>query len=92
MRDVDSAVGRLDQILMSLWYIVAILIIISLLDVSFATIIAGAGTLVLGLSWLIGTTAQEILASCIFLFVCCLLHSPVASLIGSHRSSMPMCV
>lgn len=28
-----------------------------------------AGTLVLGLSWLIGTTAQEILASIIFLFI-----------------------
>lgn len=28
-----------------------------------------AGTLILGLSWLIGTTAQEILASIIFLFI-----------------------
>jgi small-conductance mechanosensitive channel len=28
-----------------------------------------AGTFILGLSWLIGTTAQEILASIIFLFI-----------------------
>lgn len=28
-----------------------------------------AGTFVLGLSWLIGTTAQEIIASSIFLFI-----------------------
>ncbi|KAM0747079.1 hypothetical protein T439DRAFT_359919 [Meredithblackwellia eburnea MCA 4105] len=69
MRDIDSAVGRLDSILMSVWYLVAIIIEIGLLDASFQTMIAGAGTVILGLSWLIGTTAQEILASIIFLFV-----------------------
>ncbi|KAK4703902.1 hypothetical protein P7C70_g2313, partial [Phenoliferia sp. Uapishka_3] len=87
MRDIDSAVGR---IIMSVWYVVAIIIIIGLLDASFQTMITGwayspfnnlfyrakltpvllsAGTVILGLSWLIGTTAQEILASVIFLFV-----------------------
>lgn len=69
MTDIDSAVGRLDSIIMSLYYVVAVIIIIGLLDASFNTMIASAGTLILGLSWLIGTTAQEILASIIFLFV-----------------------
>lgn len=69
MTDIDSAVGRLDSIIMSVWYIVSIIIIIGLLDASFNTMIASAGTLILGLSWLIGTTAQEILGSIIFLFV-----------------------
>ncbi|KAJ8292405.1 Mechanosensitive ion channel protein Msy1 [Rhodotorula toruloides] len=69
MRDIDSAVGRLDNIIMSIWYVVAILIMVGLLDASFQTMIAGAGTFILGLSWLIGTTAQEILASVIFLFI-----------------------
>lgn len=39
-----------------------------MLDVSLNTLIASAGTFILGLSWLIGATAQEILLSCIFLF------------------------
>ncbi|SCV73450.1 BQ2448_7376 [Microbotryum intermedium] len=69
MRDIDSAVGRFDSIVMSLWYVVSILILAGLLNASFNTMIASAGTLVLGLSWLIGTTAQEILASIILLFV-----------------------
>ncbi|BGP26947.1 mechanosensitiveion channel MscS domain containing protein [Rhodotorula toruloides] len=69
MRDIDSAVGRLDNIIMSVWYVVAILIMVGLLDASFQTMIAGAGTFILGLSWLIGMTAQEILASVIFLFI-----------------------
>jgi len=69
MRDLDSAVGKLDSILMFIWYTVSLLVIVALLDISFQTLLASAGTLVLGLSWLIGGTAQEILASIIFLFV-----------------------
>jgi small-conductance mechanosensitive channel len=34
-----------------------------------ATIITGAGTLILGLSWLIGGSLQEVLTSIIFLFI-----------------------
>ncbi|KAK4046937.1 hypothetical protein OIV83_005728 [Microbotryomycetes sp. JL201] len=69
MRDIDSAVGRLDNIIMSVWWIVSALIMAGLLNASFNTMITSAGTLILGLSWLIGTTAQEILASIIFLFI-----------------------
>jgi len=36
--------------------VIALIIIIGLIDVSFSTFVASAGTLVLGLSWLIGTS------------------------------------
>ena len=48
MKDLDSAVGRLDNILMSLYFIVAILIIAVALEAQLVTLITGAGTLVLG--------------------------------------------
>lgn len=69
MRDLDSAVAALDKILMSIYLVAAVLVMVSMLDVKFSTLITSAGSLVLGLSWLIGTTAQEILASIIFLFI-----------------------
>ncbi|TDL26257.1 hypothetical protein BD410DRAFT_784344 [Rickenella mellea] len=69
MQDLDSAVGRLDNILMSLYVIIAIVIIAVALEAQVATLLTGAGTLVLGLSWLIGGSLQEVLTSIIFLFV-----------------------
>ncbi|KAG8890399.1 hypothetical protein FRB98_008974 [Tulasnella sp. 332] len=69
MRDIDSAVGRLDNVLMSLYVIVAGLIMAVSLDASFTNVLTGAGTLVLGLSWLIGGSAAEVLSSIIFLFI-----------------------
>ncbi|KAL0576656.1 hypothetical protein V5O48_005316 [Marasmius crinis-equi] len=69
MQDLDSAVGRLDNILMSLYVIVAALIIAVCLEAQFATLITGAGTLILGLSWLIGGSLTEVLTSIIFLFI-----------------------
>lgn len=69
MRDLDSAVGRLDNILMSVYVIIAILIIAVTLETQLITLVTGAGTLILGLSWLIGGSLQEVLASIIFLFI-----------------------
>ncbi|KZT41490.1 hypothetical protein SISSUDRAFT_981708 [Sistotremastrum suecicum HHB10207 ss-3] len=69
IRDLDSAVGRLDSILMSLYTVVALLIMAVTLEAQFASVITGAGTLILGLSWLIGGSLQEVLTSIIFLFV-----------------------
>ncbi|KDQ53484.1 hypothetical protein JAAARDRAFT_209850 [Jaapia argillacea MUCL 33604] len=69
MRDLDSAVGRLDNIFMSLYVIIAILIIAVALEAQLLTLITGAGTLLLGLSWLIGGSLQEVLTSIIFLFI-----------------------
>lgn len=39
MRDIDSAVSRLDNIIMSVWYVVSILILAGLLNASFNTMI-----------------------------------------------------
>lgn len=69
MQDLDSAVGRLDNILMSLYVVVAALIIAVCLEAQFTTVITGAGTLILGLSWLIGGSLTEVLTSIIFLFI-----------------------
>ncbi|EPQ57543.1 hypothetical protein GLOTRDRAFT_74415 [Gloeophyllum trabeum ATCC 11539] len=69
MRDLDSAVGRLDNIFMSLYVVVAALIVAVALDTQLTTLVTGAGTLILGLSWLIGSSAQEVLTSIIFLFI-----------------------
>ncbi|GAW01584.1 serine threonine protein kinase [Lentinula edodes] len=59
MQDLDSAVGRLDNIFMSLYVVVAVLIIAVVLDAQFSTLITSVGTLVLGLSWLIGGSLTE---------------------------------
>ncbi|KAI4526439.1 hypothetical protein K525DRAFT_259127 [Schizophyllum commune Loenen D] len=69
MQDLDSAVGRLDNILMSLYVIVAILIIAVCLEAELVTLVTSAGTLILGLSWLIGSSLAEVLTSIIFLFI-----------------------
>jgi len=49
MSDMDSAVGRLDNLLMSLYVIVAALIIAVALEAQLATLITAAGTLLLGM-------------------------------------------
>ncbi|KAI0699236.1 hypothetical protein BC835DRAFT_1268062 [Cytidiella melzeri] len=69
MQDLDSAVGRLDNILMSVYVVVAVLIIAVALEAQLVTLITGAGSLFLGLSWLIGGSLAEVLTSIIFLFV-----------------------
>ncbi|KAJ7188245.1 Mechanosensitive ion channel-domain-containing protein [Mycena filopes] len=69
MQDLDSAVGRLDNIFMSLYVVIAILIVAVALEAQVATLVTSAGTLVLGLSWLIGGTLSEVLTSIIFLFI-----------------------
>nr|GAT56367.1 serine/threonine protein kinase [Mycena chlorophos] len=69
MQDLDSAVGRLDNIFMSLYVVIAILIIAVALEAQVSTLVSSAGTLVLSLSWLIGSSLAEVLTSIIFLFV-----------------------
>jgi small-conductance mechanosensitive channel len=69
MRDIDSAVGRLDNILMTIYVAVAGIVFAVTLDAAVSTLLSGAAAFVLALSWLIGSSMQEILASIIFLFV-----------------------
>jgi hypothetical protein len=49
LSDMDSAVGRLDNLLISLYVVVAALIIAVALEAQLVTLITGAGTLLLGM-------------------------------------------
>ncbi|PCH43751.1 hypothetical protein WOLCODRAFT_104096 [Wolfiporia cocos MD-104 SS10] len=69
MRDLDSAVGRLDALLMSVYVFAAALIVAVALEAELLTLATTAGTFILGLSWLISTSLGEVLISIIFLFV-----------------------
>lgn len=68
MRDVDSAIRKLDDVLVVVVFIIAIFIFISFLNTNFATTLATAGTALLSLSFIFAVTCQEILASILFLF------------------------
>ncbi|CAD6886931.1 unnamed protein product, partial [Tilletia caries] len=69
MRDIDSAVGRLDQVFMSFFSIISVVITAGLISIKFSSLVTSFGTVLLGLSWLLSSTAQETLSAIIFLFV-----------------------
>lgn len=69
MRDLDGAVRRLDDILMILVFGICVLIMSAMITKKVTTFVTSMGTFILSLSWMIGTTMQEVLLACIFLFV-----------------------
>ena len=69
LKDLDSVVSKLDGVLVFFVLIATILVALSLLSVSAAGVLTSAGSAVLALSWLFSSTAQEFLASCIFVLV-----------------------
>lgn len=69
LKDLDSVVGKLDDIFMFLVFIIVVLVFISIISTSAATAITSAGSAVLALSWLFSATAQEFLQSVLFVFV-----------------------
>lgn len=69
LKDLDSVVGKLDDMFMFLVAVITILVFISLISTSAAGVLTSAGSTVLGLSWLFSATATEILQSIIFVFV-----------------------
>jgi small-conductance mechanosensitive channel len=69
MHDVDQAVNVLDRMLAVVVFIIVILIFVAFLNASFVTTLATTGTALLSLSFVFAATAQEVLGSCIFLFV-----------------------
>ena len=69
LKDLDSVVAKLDAILLFFVLVVTILVLLSLISTSAAGVLTSAGSTVLALSWLFSTTAQEFLASCIFVLV-----------------------
>ncbi|KAI4273215.1 MAG: hypothetical protein L6R38_006384 [Xanthoria sp. 2 TBL-2021] len=69
LKDLDSVVSKLDAVLLFFVVGITILVFLSLISTSAAASITGAGSAVLALSWLFSSTAQEFLASIIFVLV-----------------------
>lgn len=69
LHDVDQAINVLDGMLCAIVLIMCIFVFVAFLNSSFTTTLATTGTALLSLSFVFATTAQEVLGSCIFLFV-----------------------
>ncbi|CAZ85064.1 unnamed protein product [Tuber melanosporum] len=69
LKDLDSVVSKLDDVFTFLVTVAVILIFLSLISKSTAGVLTSASSSVLALSWLFSATAQEFLASIIFVFV-----------------------
>lgn len=65
----DNAIRALDNVLMFIVFVIVVLVFVVAQQESIGTVVAGAGTVLISLSFVFATTAQEILGSCIFLFV-----------------------
>lgn len=69
LKDLDSVVSKLDDILLFIVVVITILVFISLISTSASGVLTSAGSSVLALSWLFSATAQEFLQSIVFVFV-----------------------
>ena len=69
MHDVDQAINVLDNLLCTVTFVLVVFVFVAFLNKSFTTTLATAGTALLSLSFVFSVTAQEVLGSCIFLFV-----------------------
>ncbi|EKG21791.1 Mechanosensitive ion channel MscS [Macrophomina phaseolina MS6] len=69
LKDLDSVISKLDDVLMFIVAVITILVFISLISSSAGSVISNAGSAVLALSWLFSATAQEFLQSIVFVFV-----------------------
>lgn len=69
MRDVDQAITVLDNLLLTVVLLMVVFVFVAWLNQNFTTTLATAGTALLSLSFVFAATAQELLGSCIFLFV-----------------------
>ncbi|KAK6074911.1 mechanosensitive ion channel [Seiridium cupressi] len=69
VKDLDSVIRKLDQVFVVVVIVITIIVFISIISSSAATALTSAGTVILGLSWLLQATAQEFLQSIIFVFV-----------------------
>ncbi|KAF3939612.1 hypothetical protein ABW19_dt0202476 [Dactylella cylindrospora] len=69
MGDIDSAISALDSLLSAIIFVVIVFVFLAFLNQNFVTTLATAGTALLSLSFIFAATAQEILGSCVFIFV-----------------------
>ena len=59
LKDLDSVTKKLDEVFMFVIVVIVIIVFISIISNSAAAALTSAGTVVLGLSWLLQATAQE---------------------------------
>lgn len=69
LKDLDSVVGKLDDVFVFIVVVITILVFLSLISASTAGVLTSAGSTLLALSWLFSATAQEFLQSIVFVFV-----------------------
>ena len=69
LHDVDQAIQALDKLLLAVAGIVGVLVFVSFVTSGFGTVIAAGATSLFSLSFIFSTTAQEVLGSCVFIFV-----------------------
>lgn len=69
LKDLDSVVSRLGNVLDVFVFIITLMVFLSLISTSAAGVLTSAGSTILALSWLFSTTAVEFLQSVIFVFV-----------------------
>ncbi|TKA23332.1 hypothetical protein B0A50_07540 [Salinomyces thailandicus] len=69
MHDVDQAINVLDNLLGAVVLIAVIFVFVAFLNANFVTTLATTGTALLSLSFVFSATCQEVLGSCIFVFV-----------------------
>lgn len=69
MHDVDQAINALDALLFTIVFVVCVFVLVCFLSPSFTTTLATSATALLSLSFVFAATCQEVLGSCIFLFV-----------------------
>ncbi|KAI9681825.1 MAG: hypothetical protein M1829_000570 [Trizodia sp. TS-e1964] len=69
LHDVDQAIHVLDKLLCAIAFIIIIFVFIGFFNANFTTTLATAGTALLSMSFVFAVTAQEVLGSCIFLFI-----------------------
>ncbi|CAK7273323.1 hypothetical protein SEPCBS57363_005596 [Sporothrix epigloea] len=69
LKDISEALSAFDKVLLFLVLLIDIFIFLTFFQSSLITHLATAGTALLSLSFVFAVTTQEILGSCIFLFV-----------------------
>ncbi|KAF7594984.1 hypothetical protein BBP40_007582 [Aspergillus hancockii] len=69
LKDLDSVVSRLDNVLEFFVLVIALIVFLSLISTSASGVLTSAGSSILALSWLFSATAQEFLQSIVFVFV-----------------------
>lgn len=69
LKDLDSVVSRLGNVLDVFVLIITLMVFLSLISTSASGVLTSAGSTILALSWLFSTTAVEFLQSVIFVFV-----------------------